>query len=324
MIISNPQQEYDMCKYGIFIPTYNASNDLQYFAYNLRLLKQLPDNYRVLFIDSSSKDNTVEIIKQYGFTDEQIKVIPQIEFDHGRTRQLAADMLSDCEVIIYLTQDAQLVSTDSIYNLIATFQNPDIGTAFGRQLPHHNADIFATENRVFNYPATSYTRSYADRQQYGVKCAFSSDSFAAYRVSVLNQVGGFPKHAIVSEDMFVVAKMLQAGYKVSYVADAICYHSHNYTLLQEFRRYFDIGVFFACEPWIKESFGAAESEGKKAIVAQAKRIMRHSIWYLPSFALRIFVRAISFKLGSNYTKLPLNLVRRISAQKQFWHKNNKG
>lgn len=310
-----------MNKYGIFIPTYNARKDLIYFKRNLDILKQLPiETYRILFIDSSSKDNTVELIRQCGFTNEQIKVIPQVEFDHGRTRQLAADILSDCEVVIYLTQDAELTSVNSIYSLIAVFQNSEIGTAFGRQLPHGNADIFAAENRAFNYPATSYVRSYLDRQQYGVKCAFSSDSFAAYRVSALNRVGGFPEHVIVSEDMFVVAKMLQAGYNIAYVAEATCYHSHNYTLLQEFRRYFDIGIFFACEPWIKREFGDAESEGKKAILAQAKRIMRKSVWYLPSFVLRILVRAISFKLGSNYTKLPLNLIKRISAQKQFWIK----
>ncbi|MDD3265617.1 MAG: glycosyltransferase family 2 protein [Burkholderiales bacterium] len=305
-------------KTGIFIPTYNASKDFIYFKSNLAILKQLPKNYQVLFIDSSSKDNTVEIIKQSGFTNEQIKIIPQHEFDHGRTRQLAAEILADCEVVVYLTQDAELTSVESIYNIINEFDNPKVGTAFGRQLPHKNADIFAIENRAFNYPSDSYTRSYEDRNKYGIKCVFSSDSFAAYRISALKEIGGFPSHCIVSEDMYVATKMLKVGYKISYVAKATCYHSHNYTFTQEFQRYFDIGVFFADESWIKDDFGTADSEGKKSIIQLAKKVLSKKPWLFPEMCLRILIKIVSFKLGANYLKLPISLVEKISAQKQYW------
>lgn len=299
--------------YAVFIPTYNASKDLSYFKRNLAILKQLPDNYRVLFIDSSSKDNTVELIKQHGFTDEQIKIISQTEFDHGRTRQLAAEILHDCEIIVYLTQDAELTGIESIYKIIDAFQNPSIGTAFGRQLPHQNADFFASENRAFNYPSISYIRSYADREKYGIKCVFSSDSFAAYRRSALFEVGGFPEHSIVSEDMYVAANMLKTGYKIAYVAEATCYHSHNYTIKQEFHRYFDIGVFFAYESWIKQEFGSAEGEGKKAVISLLNKIIRYNIFLIPSFVIRIFTRVTAYKLGVKYKKLPIALIKRFTA-----------
>lgn len=304
-------------KYGVFIPTYNATRDLRYFQRNLEILQQLSDNYQVLFIDSSSRDNTVDLIHQANF---ECHVIPQIEFDHGKTRQLAAEILSDCEVIIYLTQDAELTGIDSIYALVAAFDDPLVATAFGRQLPHRDADVFAAANRAFNYPEHSYQRSYADRVHYGVKCVFSSDSYAAYRRSVLFAVGGFPNHVIVSEDMLVTANMLKSGYKIAYVAKASCFHSHNYTLSQEFSRYFDIGVFFAYETWIKQEFGSAEGEGKKAILQQAKSLFKFQPWLLPSFVVRVLIRALSYKLGANYAKLPGRLVKKISAQKQFWNK----
>lgn len=303
-------------KYGVFIPTYNAViKDLKPFKNNLEVLKKLPENYKILFIDSSSKDNTVDIIKQYGF---ECKIIVQSEFDHGQTRQFAAEMLADCEVVIYLTQDAELLGVQSVYNLLKVFDDRNIGVAFGQQLPHHDADFFARENRAFNYPAKSYIRSYQDRAVYGVKCAFCSDSFAAYRIQALQQVGGFPKRVIVSEDMFVAAKMLKADYKVAYVAEAQCYHSHNYSIAQEFRRYFDTGVFFACETWIKQEFGSAENEGKKAVLQLAQNTMKTKPWLLPNFCIRVFVRIVSFKLGVNYKKLPSWLVYFLSSQKQFW------
>lgn len=305
-------------KTGIFIPTYNASKDLPYFLRSLQVLNKLDrELFRVLFIDSSSSDRTLEYIAQYEFN---YTVIPQAEFDHGRTRQLAATLLDDCEVIIYLTQDAELCSIESIYALTNVFRDKTIATAFGRQLPHANADIFALENRNFNYPSFSYVRTYEDRFLYGIKTVFSSDSFAAYRRDVLFEVGGFPEHCIVSEDMCVVAKMLILGYSLSYVSQATCFHSHNYSLLQEFGRYFDIGVFFATHEWIKQNFGSADSEGKKSIFTLAKQVLVKEPWLLPSFCLRVFIRIISYKLGTYYKYLPIPLVKKISTQKQYWTK----
>ncbi|BCH79609.1 hypothetical protein SEL3844_17250 [Salmonella enterica subsp. enterica serovar 4,[5],12:i:-] len=55
----------------------------------------------------------------------------------------------------------------------------------------------------------------------------------------------------------MAAKMIQAGYKVAYCAEAVVRHSHNYTPREEFQRYFDTGVFHACSPWIQRDFGGA-------------------------------------------------------------------
>ena len=41
-----------------------------------------------------------------------------------------------------------------------------------------------------------------------MKTAFNSNSFAAYRRKALKDVGGFPINTILSEDMYVTAKML--------------------------------------------------------------------------------------------------------------------
>ena len=41
----------------------------------------------------------------------------------------------------------------------------------------------------------------------------------------------------------------------------MAYHSHNYTFFEEFKRYFDVGVFHEKESWILEEFGQASGEG---------------------------------------------------------------
>ncbi|MDG0208789.1 site-specific integrase, partial [Salmonella enterica subsp. enterica] len=42
-----------------------------------------------------------------------------------------------------------------------------------------------------------------------------------------------PEHTILAEDMFMAARMIQAGYKIAYCAEASVRHSHNYTPKQE-------------------------------------------------------------------------------------------
>lgn len=57
----------------------------------------------------------------------------------------------------------------------------------------------------------------------------------------------FATPSILSKDTNVAAKMILVEYSIAYVAEAMVYHSHDYTILEEFKRYFDIGVFYGRE-----------------------------------------------------------------------------
>ncbi|MCL5796669.1 MAG: glycosyltransferase, partial [Gammaproteobacteria bacterium] len=185
-------------------------------------------------IDSSSNDQTVVLAQQAGF---QTHIIGKKEFNHGGTRQLAVSLLPlDTDVVVFLTQDALLATYDAIQKLVAVFEDEQVGCAYGRQLPHEDATVLAAHARLFNYGEQSYFRTSSDIPFYGIRTAFLSNSFAAYRVSALKKVGGFPNNLILAEDMIVAAKMLQSRYAVAYVADACVYHSHNYSPWQEFKR----------------------------------------------------------------------------------------
>ena len=56
-----------------------------------------------------------------------------------------------------------------------------------------------------------------------------------------------------------------AGWRTAYVAEAQVYHSHPFTVVQEFRRYFDTGVYHRQEMWLRESFGSPVGEGKRFV-----------------------------------------------------------
>jgi len=194
-----------------------------------------------------------------------------------------------------------------------------VGVAYGRQLPAPEATPIAAHARLFNYPVKSYVRSAADISAYGIKTAFLSNSLAAYRRSALLAVGGFPSSVILSEDTMVATKMLLSGWKITYCAEATCYHSHNYTLIKEFQRYFDIGVFHAREAWYLQALGGAEGEGKRFVLSELRYLRRHAPALMPAALLRSAFKLIGYRLGRLEHYLPRYVKRAFSMNRGFWN-----
>ena len=259
-------------KCGLIIPTLNAGGQFK------KLLEQIAAQSlptEKLIVDSQSTDGTAELAKKIGI---ETLPIERKNFNHGATRQFALEHLLKkfpLDVIIFLTQDVLLYENESLAKLVKIFgEDKSVGLSYGRQLPHENATNEAKFLRAFNYTPESQLRSFDDRKTFGLKTAFASNSFAAYRVAALQSVGGFPSNVPLCEDMYVAAKMLMNGLKIFYAADAQVYHSHNYTAAQEFRRYVDIGKFHAQESWIRENFGSAEGAGKKFVLMKLSALVK--------------------------------------------------
>ncbi|MCE2706205.1 MAG: glycosyltransferase family 2 protein [Proteobacteria bacterium] len=304
-----------MTSVALFIPTLNAVNACgDRYTKNLHTIKQANLD-QVLIIDSSSVDSTVDMARGFGFDSV---VIAKKDFDHSGTRQLALKMLSHHDIVIYLTQDALLKDVNSLISLIRPLQdNSNIAGVYGRQFPHDNADIFAKHLREFNYSSESYIRNYNNRFIWGMKCVFASDSFAAYRVDSLLKVGGFPDSLILGEDVYIFARLLQNKYSVAYAAEAVCYHSHNYSIKDDFNRYFDIGVFHRAENWILQDFGYPSKQGVKYVISELSYI-KYRFWLWPKSIAKLAVKYIGYKLGYNYDLIGAGLCRCFSMNKSFW------
>lgn len=294
------------------IPTYNGKEELRRCLNSLRT-QTVP--YDLLLVDSSSTDGTYELARQ------QVKVverIPSSQFNHGGTRKIMADRYPNYDVYVYLTQDAELAEPDAIARIVAPFDDPEVGASCGRQLPHRDANPLAQHARLFNYPKIPQIKTMADAHRLGIKTAFMSNSFAAYRAEAMRSVAGFPSHVIFGEDMYIAAKMLVAGWKVAYAGDALCLHSHNYTMLEEFERYFDMGVFHAREPWIRQHFGSAGGEGMRYVKSELKFLGARRFYLWPSAIVRNAIKLFGYKLGQQESLFPTGLKRKLSMHKRYW------
>ena len=300
-------------KCSICIPTLNAA------AYIGRLIQGLKSQTvlcEIMVIDSSSKDSTVAIAASLG---ARTIIIPKEHFDHGGTRNLAVRHASG-DIIVFFTQDALPVNEYALANLIKPFYNNEkIAAAYGRQIPHTDATAFAVHLRFFNYREASYVVSIEDNER-GIKAPFLSNSFAAYRRKALEEIGCFREKMIMGEDMYAGAKLLLAGYKIAYVADAVVYHSHDYTVLQEFKRYFDIGVFHKTERWIRQEFGNTEGQGMKYVTSGLHFLVKEQKAHLiPEFALRASMKYLGYTMGYHFERLPKSIIPTLSMHHRWWH-----
>lgn len=299
----------------VVVPVYNGGalwrDAAQALAYARDHSRHL---LRVKVVDSSSRDDSVATARAQGF---EVTGISSADFDHGGTRN-AAVMDEAADVYVFLTQDAVLDHPAALDTLVAAFNDPAVAVAYGRQLPHHDANPIAAHARLFNYCARSYVAGMEDATRMGIKTVFASNSFAAYRAATFKELGGFPERNILSEDMYLAARSVLAGGKVAYVAEACVRHSHNYTPLEEFRRYFDIGVFQADHAWLGEQFGAAEGEGMRFVKSEFRHLLGKAPLWLPRAFLHNALKLLGYRLGRHYQRLPASWLPKLSMQPRYW------
>jgi rhamnosyltransferase len=298
---------------ALIIPTCNAARQWKELVAGIQSQTVAP--HEVIVVDSSSTDGTALAAQSAGFT---VIGIDREKFNHGATRQLAAQYAPDADVLIFMTQDAIPCDSNSFRNLLVAFADPAVGAAFGRQLPRREANSIEAHARLFNYPDKSSVRSWDSRQALGFKSIFFSNSFGAYRYDALMGVGGFSFDVIFGEDTLVVARLHRAGWKSIYAADALAMHSHDYSISEDFRRYFDIGVLHAREPWLLQQFGNVSGEGRRFVSSELRFLLRHRPLLIPSACGHTLAKYLAYKLGRNEARVPVGVKRRISMNKSYW------
>lgn len=219
-----------MGKISVIIPTLNAEKELPELFRSLKSQTQTADE--IIIVDSESEDKTVEICKQ---NNAKLIQIRRKEFDHGKTRDMALRE-STGDIVVFLTQDAIPANKIFLSKLISYLNEDKVAVSTGRQLPKENATRMEQLIRAYNYPSESYIRSKDDLSKMGIKTFFYSDVCAAYNRNIYIELGGFDYPLKTNEDMFFAAKVINSGYRIAYAADAQVFHSHNFTLSEQYRR----------------------------------------------------------------------------------------
>lgn len=298
---------------SVVIPTYNAS---RYLPALLPILRGQSINCELIIIDSDSDQQTKLILAESGI---RVVSLRKEEFNHGSTRNIGLNLASH-EIVVFLTQDALPQSFSTIEKLTdILFNDLTVAMSYGRQIPYAETGPFGTYARNANYPATSLIKNKALIPTMGIKTCSCSNSFAAYRKRDLLAVGGFPSDTILGEDVSVAARFILADKSVAYCAEAVVYHSHDYTVWEEFKRYFDIGVFHNEQKEVLREFNRAEKQGIGYFKGEIDYLRREGLQRLiPAQIVRTVAKYTGYKLGLWEEWIPVAVKRSISMHHLFW------
>lgn len=301
-------------KIDVIIPTYKPGKEFEKLIG--RLQKQEYPIHKIIIINTRT-DIFPEELDRSNYEIEITHIEPD-RFDHGGTRNMGAGM-SDADIVVYMTQDAIPVDEKLIGTFAKIFEeNPDIGIAYGRQLPREECNIIERYTRRFNYPEKSLIKTKEDLPKLGIKTFFCSDVCAAYRRNYLLSAGGFEDPTIFNEDMIFAGKRIYAGDKVAYVSEAKVIHSHNYTGRQQFHRNFDLAVSQAQHPEVFEGV-PSEGEGIRMVKATAKYLVRNGYpWKVFMLVYQSGCKYIGYFLGKRYEKLPMWLILKCTSSRKYW------
>jgi rhamnosyltransferase len=227
----------------IAILTFNGEKDIDEILAKVSEQK-LDDEFEVLVIDSGSTDQTLDIIKKHKKV--ILHEIPNSEFGHGKTRQLAAK-LAKGEFVVYLTHDAIPATESWLYEMLRPFEmNPKIVGVLGRQQPRLGCiplikyDIIGVFKGFGPQFGTTifYKDTFIDSQSVYDAVAFYSDSNSAARKSAL--LGEIPYQDVdYAEDQVFGRDILENGYYKAYAPRGVVFHSNEIRISEYRNRIFD-------------------------------------------------------------------------------------
>lgn len=273
----------------IIIPILNPPN--HFFTENLPKLKNQTIKADIILINSGNKipeDTSYQEIN-----------INKKDFNHANTRNIALNF--DADYYLFMTQDALPFDKYLVENLYKGFeQDSEIVVSYARQIPYPDSDIIEIFARNTNYPDISKLKSKDDLSTLGIKTFFNSDSCSMYDAKYFKNIKGFKRDLNTNEDMEYAARAILNNKKVYYNSSAKVFHSHNFNILEVWRRYNQIGIFFKENVWISQMVAVylkAESSGIKQAKEELFFILKNKPFYLFKSVLFSFTKFFAFKIG---------------------------
>jgi rhamnosyltransferase len=299
---------------SVIIPTLRAEGYVADITRSLSGQTLRPNE--LIVIDSASEDGTVEAFENTG---AKLVRIERDQFHHATVRNLGA-RLATGDIVVFMTQDALPVAPDCLERLVAPLRSGEASASFARQVPGPGATPLERFARETNYPSESRTVGFADARSLGSRAFFFSNSFSAVTRRAFEELGGFPEHTVMNEDMLFAARLLREGHRIAYVAEARVEHHHDYDVMQTFRRYFDIGaVFYQARD---ELAGLPlAGDGARYVGKLLTRLTEERNYHwIPVALAESAAKLAGLALGRQCHRLPRSWTKLMSMHPHYWHR----
>lgn len=218
-------------KFSIVIPVLNGGQQFIALMDKIKKQKKVKD-VEILLIDSGSTDGTVEVAAKNG---AKIIQIPRESFNHGSTRQLAAEHASG-DYVLYTVHDALPASDYLLYKIAQTFKaSPGLAALSIRQMVNSDADLYSRWITDITYSSYGFDRDVEyylqDKESFEClpeqlkrKVSFIDNVCACYSKKALLKYGF--KKISNAEDIEAGMRMARNGEHLGFLYSCGVYHWH--------------------------------------------------------------------------------------------------
>ena len=208
----------------MIVPAYNEAESITDTVRSLRSQTRPPQ--QILVVDDCSTDGTAAVARAAGAT----VLRPPVNTGSKAGAQTFALPYVGTELAMAVDADTTLAG-DAIELLLESFGDPAVAAASGAVIPRHVSTVWERGRYVEYLFAFAFFKRIQDH--YG-RPMISSGCFSAYRTDALRQVGGWSNRTM-AEDMDLTWTLYQAGWKVRFVPEAVCYpiEPHDLNLLRK-------------------------------------------------------------------------------------------
>ncbi|MDO8269564.1 MAG: glycosyltransferase family 2 protein [Candidatus Levybacteria bacterium] len=235
--------------FSVIIPTYNGEKTIGKLLNRLCILGTTHYSIEIIIIDSSSTDNTSQIVESYQRKTPFIKFvkIKKKDFNHGGTRNLGVKMAKG-KYVCFFSQDAvPTAKSDFFKYFLEDFSiSKRVVAVFGKQVPHLDTPFIQKieQAKIFNELEKYASRGLVIQDIDLPFVKFSADTmlawyglfnpFACYKKSFLNKN---PFSLVVyGEDLIMGKEIIEQ--KLVKIYDSRCkvIHSHKYNIFEYYKR----------------------------------------------------------------------------------------
>ena len=205
-----------------------SHNDIQYIRSTVEALlaQETTEEVEILSCDDHSTDGTAAYLA--GIPEIRKIAPPEGKYVPGKTLNHMINQAHG-DTIVFNNSDAIPQSRAYLQNLVSPLKDKNVDCVFGNQIARKNAYLVVRKD---------YERAFGDGSVSAAWDSFFSLVSSGFRKEdLLNKP--FNEQIQYSEDADWVKRY---SAKIVYVADAVVEHSHNYTLQQVKKRFFNEGI----------------------------------------------------------------------------------
>lgn len=206
---------------SIIIRTYNESRYLDELL-NTITTQKIEDNYEIIIVDSGSTDETLDIAKKY---ETKIITIEKKDFTFGRSLNYGCEAAIG-DYLVIISGHCIPTNSDWLSSLVYPLKN-GISYTYGKQIGREKTKF--SEKQVFK-------KYYPNKSVLPQKNLFCNNANSALKKEIWS-IFKFNEDLTGCEDMFLAKQIMQSGFNIGYVAEAIVYHLHDETWIKTKKRY---------------------------------------------------------------------------------------